>query len=161
MLGLGVPPITFFDEIEPGAGIVVGPVYEGVDVEFGCGTCARASFDDAVPTIGDNTGPCGYTDGAAQAITVNDDPVCVRHIPSGRLYDLDLLSYSSTTGGVCRDADGGVSCMAAGGEISYQRTLCPEPASALLAVAALASLSFLRGRVRQSRSRIRVPRGST
>jgi hypothetical protein len=155
LLGLGVPAIPFFDEIEPGAGIVVGPVYEGVNVEFACGTCATASFDEAVPTIGDNTGPCGYTDGAAHFITVNDDPLCVRHVPSGRLYDLDLLSYSFRTGGACRDADGGVSCMAAGGAISYQRTLCPEPGSALLALAALATLARARERARHSGSRIR------
>jgi hypothetical protein len=160
-LGLSVPQLPFFDEVEAGAGIVISPPLEGVNVDFACGTCANADFNAAVPAIGDGNSLCGYTNSIPRLITQNDDQLCMRHVPSGRRYEFDLLSFRSGSSGSCKDADGGASCIAAGGEISYTRSLCPEPGQTLLAFASLGTLLWLKRRERgQSARFVRCPSDS-
>jgi cysteine-rich repeat protein len=142
---LVVAPFGFFDAIEPGVGIQFGDppwvdwreLIRGVGLQFSCGTCAEATFDDAVGVIGERQSICGYTSEVPQQIVQNDDWLCARSLFSGRKFEIDLLSVWIY--GECVDADGGASCAAARGVTSYRRTgdsvgdvcdNCPEDANA-------------------------------
>jgi hypothetical protein len=119
-----VAPLTYRDEVEPGAAIVTGtesglrPIC-GDGMEFSCGRCDQATFADAVPCIGTGFALCGYASQVPKRIIYGDDPLCVRALGSGNRYDLDLITFRAGDG--CIDADYGVSCAAAGNETSYDR----------------------------------------
>lgn len=160
--------LVILDGIEPGVDIAgVGARYlAGQGVEFSCGSCATATFLDAVTSLSDYGPPlCGRT---MFEIAESEQPLCLRNVVTGQTYELDLLSWGDGPGG-CADADDGASCAASGGQTSYRRSagdgigdlcdpspgqidpgpvlcLVPEPTSSLLAAAALVALCGLRAR---------------
>jgi cysteine-rich repeat protein len=126
-----IAPRGFFDAIEPGVGIQVGGSASweggggpltGVGLQFSCGTCAEATFADAVSVIGQQHEICGYDGGIPRQIAQNDDRLCARVLSTGRKFEFDLLSFRGSSWEECADADGGASCAAAGGVTSYRRT---------------------------------------
>jgi len=126
---LVIAPRGFFDAIEPGAGIQVGSSFPGggggpltgVGLQFSCGTCAEATFEDAVSVIGQEREICGYDSEIPRQIVQNDDRLCARVLSTGRTFEFDMLSFRGSDRGACDDADDGESCAAAGGATSYWR----------------------------------------
>jgi hypothetical protein len=110
----------WFDEIEPGGGIRIEGPLSGEGVQFSCGTCAEATFGDAVSVIGQQQEICGYTSQIPQQIVHNDDKLCARSLFTGRRLGLDLLSFRSGSG-ECVDSNSGRSCTTAFGNTSYVR----------------------------------------
>jgi hypothetical protein len=113
---------SYTDTLEAGATISQsggsGPLV-GTQVEFSCGKCKVATFNDAVPQLGGGYGICGYGSSLFTQILKNDDKLCARSKRSGRKHDIDLLSRVGSTG--CEDGDEGASCAAAGNRTSYLR----------------------------------------
>jgi hypothetical protein len=91
----------------------------GTNLEFTCGPCSEATFEDAVTQIGGGVEICGFTQQVTQGIITNGDRLCARNTLSGALIEIELLSWA--TAGECFDADE-TSCDAANGFTSYTRT---------------------------------------
>jgi hypothetical protein len=112
----------YTDTLEAGATISQsggsGPLV-GTHVEFSCGKCNVATFDDAVPQLGGGYSICGYGSQVFTLLLKNDDKMCARSKVSGKKHEIDLLSRVGSTG--CEDGDDGASCAAAGNRTSYLR----------------------------------------
>ena len=95
----------------------------GTELEFSCGASDIADFLDATSQIGGGTEGeiCGYTIRTPIQIVQNEDIVTARSSVSGKLYEIDLITWDAS--GTCYDANGGMSCVAAAGATSYLRTL--------------------------------------
>jgi len=90
---------------------------EGDGFEFTCGPCATADFDgseveNALRRICGNQGP--------RELIQSGDIACARHAPTGRTWEIDLLSIVSPDA-PCSDADG-TTCAETGGLTRYVRT---------------------------------------
>jgi len=115
-----------FDELAPSIGIRRatedrGPL-EGVGLEFSCGSCDVAPFDDIVTKLGRQQWLCGLR---PKTLARNQQPFCARSVITGQLYDVVLESFLDRNEG-CVDGDGGASCLAAGGFTSYVRSSSDE-----------------------------------
>jgi len=112
--------LGFTDILEDGAAILVRGGLQGIGGRFACGTCAKADFGASVATVGASDDICGFNSNIPRQIVEEDAQLCFEATGSGTLYDVDLLSFFSTNGDECTDADG-VSCAASGGATSYTR----------------------------------------
>jgi hypothetical protein len=129
---------SFADTVEPGAtidqlgygaspAIGEGPLL-GVGLLFACGMSNVADFGVSSAPLGGATSNLNCSNRPRDIIGFNHQ-YTIRVNASGRLYDIDFLSWSLDRG-FCVDADGGVSCAAASGRTSYNRVgpilLVPE-----------------------------------
>ena len=120
----------FFDAIEPGVGIQVGgsdswgggggPL-TGVGLQFSCGTCAEATFADAVSVIGQSHEICGYEHEIPREIVQNDDRLCARVLSTGRTFEFDLLSFRGLGRVRRRGRRGELRCREPVASTSYRR----------------------------------------
>jgi len=91
---------------------------QGAGFDFTCGPCAIADFEgdeveDDLRRLCPNQTPIDLTE--------SGDLVCARHQPTGRTWDIQMLSFSSPDQS-CGDGDSGATCADAGGRTSYIRT---------------------------------------
>jgi hypothetical protein len=84
----------------------------GYDVQFSCGSCDVATFDDAMGDIG--PGLCGYGSNVPKQIIYNNDLLCARD-SLGNKYTIDLISHCGGSGCVGDSSR-------SGGYNSYERT---------------------------------------
>jgi len=127
-IGLGLiildDSISLTDTLEPGATITRPDfefgAYEGNNVEFSCGTCAVATFLDAVDVLGQKEEICGYDTSIVQFIVENDDKICARSTLTGNKFDIDFLCHSRDSKDPVENPAG--SCAGAGGASSYLRS---------------------------------------
>ncbi len=115
---------NFVDTIEPDVTIYKtgenSPIFGG-NLEFSCGECGFADFDDAISKIGGGGNSiCSYSGGVPIKIVNNDDQLCARSTISDRKYDLDFLTWVAH--GKCTDIDNGSSCSTAENQFSYVRS---------------------------------------
>ena len=126
------PDNDFTEVIEPNVAIsrsgFSGPLL-GTNLEFSCGSCTIATFDDATSQIGSGMKVCNMK---PQELVTNGTLVCVRSTLTGNRSNFDLETWVSKKSG-CMDADGGQSCLASQGLTSYLRgpLLC-DPLSGLI-----------------------------
>ena len=126
------PDNNFTEVIEPDVAISrpggSGPLL-GTNLEFSCGSCTVATFDDATIQIGGGIRLCGVR---PQDLVANQSLICVRSTLTGNRSNVDLETWGSRSSG-CVDADGGQSCVNSGGLTSYLRgpLLC-DPLSGLI-----------------------------
>ena len=113
-------PLGFFDEFESGVGISVAGPLRGSGLQFTCGACAEATFDEAVFQIGLQSEVCGYSSRIPRSILENGDLLCAESLASGSRFEIDLLSFRGRSQ-ECVDARSGADCDFAGGETSYRR----------------------------------------
>lgn len=115
------------DDVEPSASISKPsdslPI-TGDNIEFSCGECDSADFQDAVVTIGGGGSFCGYSSQIPLLIVQNDDQLCARSTVTGIKYEFDLLSWAAH--GNCWDDNGGDSCGDADNKVSYERTIAEQ-----------------------------------
>tara|TARA_Y100000310_G_scaffold102154_1_gene100371 strand:- start:25121 stop:25729 length:609 start_codon:yes stop_codon:yes gene_type:complete len=114
---------NFTDIIEPDVTIYKNgessPVL-GKNIEFSCGKCDSANFEETVSKIGGKGKLCGYKGGVPINIVLNDDQLCARSTISNQKYDLDLLTWVAH--GRCTDDNNGSSCSIAKNQFSYTRS---------------------------------------
>ncbi len=133
-LGLVIlgPDNDYTEVIEPGVAISrpggSGPL-RGTNLEFSCGSCTVATFDDATTQIGGGTKLCGMR---PIDFVTSETLICVRSTLTGNRSNVDLETWGSPSG-VCFDAGGDQACAAADGLTSYLRgpLLC-DPLSGLI-----------------------------
>lgn len=114
---------SFTDTLDDGSSIfkkTANDPIEGNNIEFSCGECGVADFNDAVSQIGGKSNICGYTSQVPQKLISNDDKICARSLISGRMYDIDLLTWSAQ--GKCFDNDNGASCSEFSNQFAYARS---------------------------------------
>ena len=118
------PDNGFTEVLEPDVAISQtggsGPL-RGTNLEFSCGSCSVATFEDAIPRLGggENFFLC---DGMKpRDLVTNEAMVCVRSTLTGNRSNVDLETWGGSGTSGCTDADGGQSCTATGGRTSYLR----------------------------------------
>jgi len=115
-----------FQQLAPGVGLTADRYIEGTNLEFSCGTCAEATFEDAVTVIGNQYSLCGYSSQIPRNIIQNGDTLCAREtlpMEGENYFQLQLRSHrgggGEGGGPLCFDADGGAQCAAVGNQTSF------------------------------------------
>lgn len=114
---------NFTDTIEPNVTIYktgeTSPIF-GRNLEFSCGPCNFAKFNNTTSKIGGGGKICGYGGGVPIKIVNNNDQLCVRSKISNHKYDIDFITWIAH--GKCTDNDEGTSCSIAENQFSYIRS---------------------------------------
>lgn len=114
---------NFIDLIEPNVTIYktgeTSPIF-GRNLEFSCGKCSFAEFNDTTSKIGGGGKICGYGGGVPIKIVNNNDQLCVRSKISNNKYDINFITWVAH--GKCTDNDEGNSCSIAENQFSYVRS---------------------------------------
>jgi hypothetical protein len=127
------PDNNYTEVIEPDVAISRssggGPLL-GTNLEFSCGSCTVATFDDATTQIGGQVSLCDNM--KPRDLVTSETLICVRSTLTGNRSNVDLETWDGRKSG-CVDADGGQSCANSGGLTSYLRgpLLC-DPLSGLI-----------------------------
>jgi len=81
---------------DPDTGTESGPIL-GSNIEFACGKCSDANFDNYVSYIGQYMPLCGYYKGVIAGILSNKDTICAKIYEPELMYEIDLKSYATDT----------------------------------------------------------------
>ena len=98
-------------EFAPGLEVVVEQGIDGDRIEWACGPCTLADFEDSVSRIGGGRDICGYSNNIPRNIVMNGDLLCAREEDGERTWEVELHSWNGP-GGPCVDTDAGVTCAA-------------------------------------------------
>ncbi|MGV8150851.1 MAG: immunoglobulin-like domain-containing protein [Candidatus Woesearchaeota archaeon] len=92
-----------------------GPLV-GENIEFSCGPCSTATFDDTITDLNEYSEFCGFEINTITSIITNDLKICARNVQTRMKYTIDMLSYTEEND--CYDDEDGM-CESSGFRTSY------------------------------------------